>query len=315
MNLPIPANMIEFDQQYRTESACRNVLLKARWPNGFRCPVCGHAKGHRLKCRPVIECAACGRQTSATAGTIFHSANLPLTTLFKLIYLIVAEKSGTNMSALSRQCGVNYRTAMLWARKVRAAMIGRESTPLRGKVEIDETMIGGPAPGHPGRDLGPNQAWVLVMVEDIGNKCGRLRLEAADTASGEELCDLIAENVEDGSDVVTDGWEGYGSLEARGYAHTTKVAKTQKDASVELPLVHRVASLLKRFINGVLHGSWTRTWLRWMLEEFVFRFNRRRSLCRPLLFNRVLETGVLRRFTTRVWLQNYSRFARGLAAA
>ncbi len=316
MNLPLPANMIEFERMYRSETACRKALRKARWPNGFRCPKCGHRKGHSLRTRPLIECAACGLQTSVTAGTLFHSANLPLTTLFRLVYLLLCEKSGLNMSALARQCGVSYPTALLWARKSRAAMVGREAAPLSGIVEVDETMLGGPSPGNPGRRLGPNQVWVLVMVEDNGDgSCGRIRLEMAATASSEELEDLIEENIEPDSETVTDGWDGYNGLEELGYRHRTKIAKAHRDASVELPLVHRVTSLLKRFIGGVLHGSWTKTWLSWVLEEFTFRFNRRRSHCRPLLFNRLLDTGLKRRFPTRLWLVGYSRYAKQLLAA
>lgn len=316
LSLPLPANMIEFDRLYRDDKCCRRALIEARWPGGmYVCPRCGHDDGIELAARPLIECPLCGHQTSATAGTLFHGSKLPLVTLFKLVYLIVAEKSGTNVCALSRQCGVSYRSATLWARKVRMAMQGRENRALSGVVEVDETMLGGPAPGHPGRSLGPNQAWVLVMVEDKDGHCGRVRLEAADTASAEELTGIIEEHIERGSTVRTDGWDGYGGLEANGYGHRVRVARTREDASVELPLVHRVASLLKRFVNGVLHGSWSRQWLPWVLEEFAFRFNRRASERRPLLFNRVLESGLKRPAPTRSWFQEFSRVVRGMKAA
>ncbi len=310
MHLLLPANMIEFDRLYRDEASCRQALIAGRWPDGFICPKCGHDDGYELHVRPVIECTFCGHQASATAGTLFHNAKLTLNVLFKLVYLIVAEKSGTNACALARQCGISHATATLWTRKVRIVMGRREHAKLSGKVEVDETMLGGPAPGCPGRKLGPNQAWVLVMVEDGGGSCGRIRLEVADTAAAEELEELIEQNIERGSNVVTDGWQGYAALAKKGYSHSTKIAKSHKDASVELPLVHLVASLLKRFIIGVLHGSWSRQWLPWLLEEFAFRFNRRRSKHRPLLFNRVLESGVIQRAPTRAALTQFSTIAR-----
>lgn len=316
MNLSLPANMIEFDHLYRDDEACRKALMAARWPDGFICPRCNHDDGHELRARPVIECTFCGHQVSATAGTLFHNAKLELNVLFKMTYLLVCEKSGTNMSALARQCGVSYPTALLWARKIRCVIDAMPHAKLKGKVEVDETMIGGPSPGHPGRSLGPNQAWVLVLVEDKGGgTCGRIRLEAADTASSEELTGLVEKHVESGSTVTTDGWEGYNKLKSKGYQRETKVAKQRKDASVELPLVHRVASLLKRFINGVLHGSWSRQWIGWMLNEFAFRFNRRNSKHRPLLFNRVLEGGITRVVPTRNRFRCFSRLVTSAEAA
>jgi transposase-like protein len=307
MDLPLPANALEFDELYRDEETCLRTLILARWPDGFECPRCGCSHGWELETRLVVECADCGRQTSPLAGTLFHSAKLPLTKLFRLVYQLVAEKSGTNICALSRQIGVSYRTAMLWARKIRHAVVRPGREKLSGTVEVDETILGGPAPGYPGRKLGPNQALVLVMVEDAGgNCCGRVRLEVVESASADKLTPAVVENVQAGSTVRTDGWQGYGRLGAIGYEPVVKTLREAAAASEELPLVHRVASLLKRFVEGVQHGRWTQTWLPQLLDEFAFRFNRRASRCRPLLFNRVLENGVTKRSPTRASLNAYA---------
>lgn len=305
MELPIPANALEFDKLYHDEENCLRALILAKWPSGFVCPACGSDRGWELTTRPVVECAACGHQASALAGTLFHGAKLPLSVLFRMVYMLVAEKSGTNMCALSRQCGVSYPTAVLWARKIRRAMVRPEREELSGTVEVDETTLGGPAPGHPGRKLGPNQALVLVLVEDAGgNSCGRVRLEAVESAIAEHLGNAVRGNVESGSTLRTDGWASYAGL--TGYESVVRKLRGGADASEELPLVHRVASLLKSFVGGVLHGRWTKTWLPDLLEEFTFRFNRRRSRSRPLLFNRVLQHGVTKRPPTRQRLRTYA---------
>lgn len=300
MRLEIPANALEFERAYGTEDQCRQALIEMRWPDGFACPRCGSDRFYLLRCRPALECGDCGRQTSILAGTIFHGSKLPLVVLFRIVYMIVAEKSGTNAMAISRQTGVSHRTALLWVRKVRSVMDRRPRERLSGTVEVDESILGGKAKGTRGRQLGPNQALVVVLAEDKGEAgMGRVRLEAAYHASEEELGAVIEKNVEPGSDVVTDAWKGY-KVEKRGYGHEPRNVKhSGKPAHESLPLVHLVGSLLKRFIGGVLQGSWTRRWLHLLLAEFEFRLNRRRSRKRPLLFHRVMEVAVTQRPLTR----------------
>jgi hypothetical protein len=299
MELRVPKNLLEFEAMYSTEEQCVEALQVARWPEGFVCPRCGTSKGTWLSRKKVMKCNACGRQTSATAGTLFHGCKLPLKTLFRLIYLVVGEKDGMNNCALMRQLSINRKTAQLWSRKLRDELLHREQAPLSGTVEVDETTIGGPAPGPLGRSLGENQSLVVIPVEDDGGKCGRIRLEPAQNASGKTLEGLIHKNVAKGSTIRTDGWAAYNEATSVDYRHDVKIANKPEDASKELPLVHRVASLLKRFLLGTLHGSWDMTWLPWFLEEFTFRFNRRNSKHRPLLFNRVIEIGKNKRPPTR----------------
>jgi len=299
--LPLPANSIDFDRLYSTHEDCRDILIKARWPNGFICPSCQNTKGYIRSKRPLIECSLCGYQASATAGTILHSRKLSLPTIFKLLYMVMATKNGISTMELARQAGVTYLTAMLWRRKLRDAISHREQRTLEGVVEVDETMIGGPAPGYRGRSLGENQAMVLVLVEDAGAAgLGRVRLKAIERADSTTLKQAITENVAKEATLRTDGWAGYASVATEAAAgHEVCIAQTPAAASEELPLVHRVASLLKRQILGIFHGSWTHEHLQSLLDEFAFRFNRRRSKARPLLFNRVMESGLRQRGPTR----------------
>jgi transposase-like protein len=307
VEIPLPRNAIEFDDLYRDEDACFQALVNARWPDGFVCPRCQCERCWELKGGRLFECMDCAFQVSPTAGTLFHAAKLPLRKLFRLVYLLVCEKSGTNMCALARQVGVTYNTAMLWARKIRHAMVRPGRAKLSGTVEVDETTLGGPAEGYQGRSLGPNQALVLVLVEEAEpGVCGRVRLEFVESGGAEHLRPAVKDNVEPGSTVRTDGWPGYTGVETDGFKRDTRKLKDGPSATEELPLVHRVASLLKSFVQGVLHGRWTKPWLPQLLDEFTFRFNRRRSRYRPLLFNRVLESGLTRRSPTRELFTLYS---------
>jgi Zn ribbon nucleic-acid-binding protein len=290
--LPIPANLVDFMEMYGTEDACLEALIAARWPGGFACPRCSHGKGWRHTNRRLIECAACGHQASPTAGTLLHMAKLKLHKLFLLLYLLVAEKDGTNCKQLERQVGVNYKTARLWTFKFRDMLHERERDKLTGRVQIDETIVGGNDGTSIGRRLGENRNYVLIMVEDRGESCGRLRLEAIDDATGEMLQTVVESRVEQGATAHTDGLAGYRGLPDAGIRHKAEVIGDPKRASKRFPNAHRVASLLKRVILGTLQGRISRGWLPWLLAEFEFRFNRRRSEKRPMLFARAIEFGL-----------------------
>lgn len=290
--LPVPANLIDFMALYGTEDACLEALIAARWPGGFVCPRCRHGKGWRHANRRLIECAACGFQASPTAGTLLHMAKLELHKLFLLLYLLVAEKDGANCKQLQRQVGVNYKTARLWTLKFRDMLHERERDKLVGRVQIDETIVGGSDGTSIGRRLGQNRNYVLIMVEDKGKSCGRLRLEAIDDAGGSMLQTVVESRVEKGSTAHTDGLAGYNGLKSAGIKHRAEVIGDPTRASKRFPKVHRVASLLKRVILGTLQGRQSRGWLPWLLAEFEFRFNRMRSEKRPLLFARAIEFGL-----------------------
>jgi Zn ribbon nucleic-acid-binding protein len=315
MELMIPKDAVEFSRVYGDDEACRRAVVTARWPEGFRCPRCSHNRGWSHRTRPLIECAECGHQASALAGTLFHGAKMPLSKLFRLAYLLVAEKSGTNVCALMRQVGVSYPTALLWARKLRTALVHPRRRKLSGIVEVDDAKLGGPAESKFGRALGKDQALLLVLVEQAApGCCGRARIEVVSSASEEALCGAVERNIESGSTVKTDGWRGFRNVDKRGYRHeATSLRRTGRTGVQELPLVHRVISLFKRFVDGLCHGSWTHRWLQPLLDEFVFRFNRRNSARRPKLFARLLESGVLGRPPTRAAFALASRTARGVA--
>src|SRR5713101_454795 len=163
---------------------------------------------------------------------------------------------------------------------------------LRGDVEIDETYIGAIEEGVRGRQA-VTKALVAVACEERGAGIGRIRLRRIDDASGASLHAFIAEAIELGSRIHTDGWEGYAGLKAKGYRHRITVLETRKRSPVELlPRVHLVASLLKRWLLGTHLGAVSFEHLEYYLDEFTFRFNRRTSRSRGKLFERLLEHAV-----------------------
>ena len=292
-----PRTVVEFEDRFGTEGACRAYLMQIRWPEGWRCPRCDHEKGWATG-RQLWHCARCGYQSSITAGTVFHGTNKPLRLWFKALYLITAAKNGVSAKTLQRDLGVNYTTAWTWLHKLRQVMSPDDSDPLAGVVETDETLWGNDESRSPGRHKG-DKAIVVIAVEDQGQTMGRARMATVEDFSGASLHPVIERHVARGSTVHTDGWEGYRGLDQKGYRHVVDVlegtggqAARQDRANEFFPHVHLLASLLKRWLLGTHQGAISEKHLQAYLDEFVFRFNRRTSHRRTLLFERLAERAV-----------------------
>lgn len=272
-----PRTFPEFVRRFRTEEDCRQYLFWSRWPRGFYCPRCGGTEAYARTDRPILRCAKCGKEYSATAGTVMHRSKQDLCLWLWAAYLVATDKRGISAVQLQQQLGINrYETAFNMLHKLRAAMVNPFREKLRGTVEVDETFIGGPEEGKRGRGAG-GKAIVVGAVEVRGNRPGRLRLKRIRSASKRELERFVQDNVEEGSTVVTDGYVGYLGLSGLGYVHRPTVAKT-RDPSAVLPRLHLAFSNLKRWLLGTHHGAVSAKHLQAYLGEFAFRFNRRRNL-------------------------------------
>lgn len=238
-------------------------------------------------------CVDCGRQTSVTAGTIFQGTRIPLQMWFRAIWWVVSQKNGASALGLQRILGFgSYRTAWTWLHKLRRAMVRPERERLTGHIEVDETLIGGVEHGGGRRHKG-KKALVVIAAEVRGRAIGRIRIGSVEDATAAHLIPFIQKNIEPGSTVITDGHKGYCSLPSVGYVHDRRVHRgLREDAHASLPCVHRVASLIKRWLLGTHQGAVSREHLDYYLDEFTFRFNRRSSRSRGKLFFRLIEQAV-----------------------
>jgi len=288
-----PRTLPELERRFSSDEACRAYLSQVRWPNGFRCPACGADRGWPTGRVDLIECAGCHHQTSVIAGTIFEGTRKPLPMWFRAMWLVTGEKNGVSALGLQRQLGLgSYETAWAWLHKLRRAMVRPGRDRLHGVVEVDETYVGGLEPGVRGRETA-KKSLVAVDAEEDGTRIGRIRLRRIPDASGPSLEAFIAEAVEPGSILHTDGWSGYDGVEALGYAHqVSNIKRSGRPAQETMPRVHRVASLLKRWMLGTHQGSVSPEHLDYYLDEFTFRFNRRASRSRGKLFYRLVEQAV-----------------------
>lgn len=287
-----PRTLRDFERRFATEDACWEYLIQIRWPEGVRCIRCGR-KGSWLTKRRLLMCPACGFQQSATAGTIFHGARLGLPAWFRTLWWITNQKSGVSALSVPRLMGFgSYRTAWIWLHKLRRAMVRPGRDRLTGRVEVDETYVGGVDTGGGRRHLG-NKALVAIAAQVDGEGTGRIRLRRIQDASAESLLPFIQESSEPGATVLTDGWLGYAGVSKKGYKHKSRsLVGDPENASKFLPRVHRVAALLKRWLLGTHQGAVSREHLDYDLDEYTFRFNRRTSKYRGKLFYRLLQQAV-----------------------
>jgi transposase-like protein len=287
-----PRTFQEWRAWFPDEAACVAFLEQLRWPDGFVCPRCDWRGGWRVGQRRMWMCSSCGVKSSVTAGTIFHRSHTPLSTWFAAAWFVTSSKNGMSALALQRQLGFgSYETAWAWLHKLRRAMVRPDRDQLTGLVELDETFVGGVSVGKLGAST--DKVPVQIAVERISDrKLGRVRFAVADAPGSLSLVEFGCSVVEPGSTIRTDGARMLRRFADLGYIHEHSDGYRSPDRSQELPGVHMVAALLKRWLAGTLHYRVSDKHLEYYLDEYAFRFNRRNSRARGLLFYRLLQQAV-----------------------
>jgi len=292
-----PRSVGELQAWFPTDADCLDYLEWLRWPAGFVCPRCDHVGGWRLADHR-FECAGCGARTSTTAGTIFDRTRTPLTVWFTAAWMFASDKGGISALSLQRELEIgSYQTAWTMLHRLRSVLVRPGRERLTGTVEVDETFIGGAEPGLRGGRARGKKVLTCIAVEIREPKgLGRCRMGPLADASATSLQAFVTDHVEPGATVITDAWQGYRGLDKLGYVHDRRSQRAAKsrgeDPGELLPAVHRVASLIKRWLLGTHHGSVDTAHLPAYMNEFVFRFNRRRSRSRGLVFYRLLQLAV-----------------------
>jgi transposase-like protein len=289
-----PKTFQEFDEWFSNDNACFDYIAKLRWPRGFRCARCGDITDKpSLTGRGLFFCRKCKRQTSVTSGTLFHKTHKPLRTWFFAMWFVTSQKHGASALGLQRVLGLgSYNTAWTWLHKLRRAMVRPGRDQLTGTIEMDETYIGGVGVKIRGRGA-KRKVIVAIAAEVRGRGPGRIRMSVIPDVSATSLHEFVSNNVTKGAEIRTDGWKGYNGIETMGYRHiVTNISDGRDPAHVVMPRVHRVASLLDRWWLGIHQGAIRPSHLDYYLDEFTFRFNRRTSRARGLLFYRLMEQAV-----------------------
>lgn len=289
--MEIPEHQLGFEKMFNTEDQCLHYVMDLRWPDGYECSRCKN-KYYWIGSKKRIICTRCEFQTTAISGTIFEQTNKPLVLWFRAIWWMISQKNGVSAIGLQKILGLgSYKTAWTWLQKLRLLTVNPDRGKLIGEVEVDETFIGGKKEGKRGRGS-EKKSLVVIAVEVLKKGTGRIRLQIVPSASAKDLTQFITTRIELGSTIITDGWTGYSRVSGKGYYHQIQSLKENGNEDQMLPNAHRVASLLKRWLLGTHQNYVSPSRLQNYLEEFVFRYNRRKSNSRGLLFQRIMEQAV-----------------------
>ena len=291
-----PKTYQEFLDWFSDEDACRRYIFSCRWPQGFECGCCGAKAKPWTTSRGYLHCRQCGSEVSVTGGTLFDRTRMPLKTWFAAMWFLTSQKDGASALGLQRVLGLgSYQTAWAWLHKLRHAMVCPDRERLCGRIEVDETYIGGPdTNGKRGRGSQKKEIVVIAVEVHSPKGFGRVRMRWIPDVSSESLVPFVCDVAEKGSEILTDGWQSYNELSKRGYKHDRIVLSDTGDpAHVSMPGVHRIAALVKRWLLSTHQGAVSPKHLEYYLDEYTFRFNRRTSRSRGLLFYRLMQKTVL----------------------
>ena len=271
----------EFLKHYGTEEQCFSALYAWRWPNGFICPNCGHDKCCRLNTNTLQQCNRCHRQTSVTAGTIFESTKLPLTTWFQGLYLITQDKKGISAMQLHRQLGISYNAAWRMKQKLMQVMLERDlEQPLADFIELDDAYLGGERTGcKPGRGASGKTPFVAAVQTTCEGHPVRIKLSVVKGFRKTEIGAWGEKHLVEGSTIISDGLACFNAVSDAGCWHH-KIVCGGGRASVEEPefyWVNTILGNLKSALRSTYHAIRPKYVQRY-LAEFQYRFNRRYDL-------------------------------------
>lgn len=274
-------SITEFQKLYGTEEQCYEALYQWRWPEGFRCPLCGHDKSCQIALRKMHQCNRCHHQTSLIAGTIFESTKLPLVTWFLAMFFITQEKKGISAMELRRLLGISYNAAWRIKQKLMQVMMERDhDKPLSGFIELDDAYLGGERTGcKPGRGAEGKTPFVAAVETTDEGHPTRIKLTVVEGFRSAEIAKWSKQHLVAGSTVISDGLPCFNAVSEAGCLHDRIVCGGGR-ASVEEPefyWVNTILGNLKSALRSTYHAIRPKYAQRY-LAEFQYRFNRRFDL-------------------------------------
>lgn len=260
-------SLFDFQKKFPDDDACFKYLVNLKWPNGFICPKCGHDKYCKGMKKHDRQCTKCRISFSPTMDTLFHQVKFPLLKAFYIVYYVSTSKKGISSTELSRKLELRQKTCWLFRQKVQKAMQSSKRNPMKGKVDVDETYVGGQDDQAIGRNEGKKKI-VVVAVEKNGKGVSRMYAKVIPTASRENLSGFMKDHISKDADIRTDKWSGYAGLSEE--FPKLKQEKSKKKGK-NFNEMHRSIMNFKGWLRGMHHSV---TYLQSYIDEYTYRFNR-----------------------------------------
>ncbi len=280
-------SIFEFQQRFPNDQACMDYLASLKWPNGFVCERCGNNRycgGSRPYSR---QCTKCKYQSSPTSSTLFHKVKFPLLKAFYIIYYMSTNKKGIASTELSRKLALRQKTCWLFQQKVMKAMSSSGQHPLKGLVEVDETVVGGEDKNTRGRQNKRKKLMAIAIERKSGKGISRMYGKVITDGSSDSLKQLFEAHVCPKSLIRTDGWTGYKPLKK---AFPFLVQENSGTKGENFPEMHRAIMMFKAWLRGIHHSVRN---LQAYIDQYVYRFNR--SFMKEDIFENLLIRMVQRR--------------------
>jgi transposase-like protein len=275
-------NELAFIERFRDEESCFEYLYNYKWADGFECPSCGCRESYDGKKKRFTKiCKGCIRPVSPTSQTLFHKVKFGIVKAFYIVFKMSATTKSISAEQLSKTIGINRKSALLFQHKVRAAMKSSGNYPMRGKVEVDEALVGGKEEGKIGRGA-EKKALIAVVVEKNGTTgIKRMYAQCIANASTSELKSIFDLHISKEAEILTDKWKAYQRI-GELYNITQQKSKPKEN----FKLMHRAIQQLKSWIRGI-HHSVDKRYLQAYLDEFCYRINR--SIHKDTIFDNLLQ--------------------------
>ena len=282
-------SMMEFDREFPDDAACLEWLKNRLYPDGIFCPKCQKiTKHHRVANRPSYSCQFCGHHEHPMRGTIFQDSATSLKLWFHAIFLMASTRCGISAKQLERELGVTYKCAWRMFNRIRSMLDEGDGPKLSGKVEVDESFFGGKEPnkhwskrqsGHRG-PVGKTAVWGAVERQ------GRVVARVVSDTTARIVLPHVRERIMPHSVIFTDEARIYRNLPRLGYDHQRvyHTAGIYVEGDAHTNTIEGFWSLTKNGIRGVYHNVSTKH-LQSYLNEYSFRFNRRKSLGKRNMFD------------------------------
>lgn len=287
-------SIYDFQSQFSTNESCIDLLIKLKWGDEYSCRSCGYKNYCNTKRYGERRCCSCKKPESATAQTLFHKIKFPIHKAFMMLYLISTTKKGISSLELHRKMGLHKRTTLLFKRKVMASMSSLFTYKMEGKIEVDETYVGGKEKLLVGRSKGKKKL-VVIAIQRAGNGISRAYARHIENAGVKALTPFFEDHIESEASIKTDGWRSYTTLKKR----YKNISQIKSDGGKNFNALHRFIMGLKSWLRGI-HG-YVRD-LQPYLDEYTYKFIRNKS--KGNIFNLILKRMV--NFPPRTFKQIFS---------
>jgi hypothetical protein len=263
-------SIIEFSDKFKTDQDCKDYLAQLKWSQGYKCCKCQHTGYVKGKKEGHRRCQQCGYEESFTSGTLFHKVKFPLLKAFHICFRVCVRKKGMSTVELSKELMLQQKTCWLFKRKIQEAMKSSEQQPLKGKVEVDEFVIGQAEEGQPGRSNGDKTKVVIAVERVKENGIGRAYAKVIADFSAASFTPFFKTHINAEAKIKTDKWRGYLPLK-KAYPLLEQQPSENGENFKEL---HMVIMSIKGWLRGIHHHC-SPQMMQCYLDEFCYRFNRR----------------------------------------